>query len=469
MNTPLTVKDAGAALRAKEITSVELTTELLRKAKALNPALGAFIVITEGSAMAEAAAADAKFAAGIDLGPLQGIPYCVKDNIATKDAPTTANSQVLDPAWGAGWDAPVVARLRAAGAVHMGKTVLNEFACGMPDPNKPFPIPKNPWDPERSPAGSSSGTGIAVSAGMVLMGLGTDTGGSIRAPGSWNGHTSFKATFGRVPKSGCVPLGYSLDNIGPHGRSAWDCAALLQVIAGYDATDPCAANESVPDFLAALDGDVRGLRIGIPVDYFFTAEGLHGETKAAVLAGIDALREAGAIVTEVHLPHAAEAKEANTITIQSEAMAYQLDDLVNRKEAYGYFTWQRLVIGALFMGSDFVQAQRFRTYFRKEVAKVFRQVDVLITPTSLAPAPLRSEQTVTGHVIAPGFTPQWNLAGNPALAVPCGFSSDTNMPLSMQVIGRPFEEATVLKVADAYQRLTAWHLEVPPIAAEVMA
>ncbi|HET7737576.1 MAG TPA: amidase, partial [Tepidiformaceae bacterium] len=284
---PLTLKEAAAALRAKQLTSLEITTEMLRKTKALNPELGAFLVITEESAMAEAAAADEKFAAGIDLGPLQGIPYCTKDIIATKDAPTTANSLILDREWGKGWDAPVVSRMRAAGAVHMGKTSLSEFACGLPDVTKGWPMPRNPWDPERSPAGSSSGTGIAVSAGMVYCGFGTDTGGSIRAPGSANGHTAIKATFGRVPKSGCVPLGYSLDNIGPHARSAWDAAAMLNVIAGYDASDPCAADEPVEDYTAGLDGNIAGLRVALPMNYFF--ENATPETYAAVMAGVEVL------------------------------------------------------------------------------------------------------------------------------------------------------------------------------------
>ncbi|HET7738553.1 MAG TPA: amidase [Tepidiformaceae bacterium] len=466
---PLTLQDAAKALRAKQVTSVELTTAMLRKAKALNPELGAFIVITEESAMAASADADAKFAAGIDLSPLQGIPFCTKDNIATYDAPTTANSTVLDPAWGEGWDAPVVARLRAAGGVHMGKTVLSEFACGLPDVDKTFPIPQNPWDLRRSAAGSSSGTGIAVSAGLVYCGLGTDTGGSIRAPGSFNGHSAIKATFGRVPKSGCVPLGYSLDNIGPHGRSAWDCAAMLGVIAGYDASDPSAANEPIDNYLAALDGNVKGLRIGLPMDYFFENPGPDPDTKAAVLAAVDALRDAGAVVTEISLPYAQQAKEATTIGWGADAFAYHRDDLVKDRYAYGKYTWQTLVRGAFYMGSDYVQAARVRTYWRRMVADVMKGLDVIITPTSAVSSPIRADMDTESFMLGPGFTSQFNATGQPALSIPVGFSSDTHMPLSMQIVGKPFAEATVFKVADAYQRGTDWHLQVPPIAAEVMA
>ena len=230
----------------------------------LNPALGAFIAVTADGATAAARQADADFARGVDKGPLQGIPLGVKDIIATRDAATTANSHILDRNWGVDRDAPVVERLRGAGAVLMGKTVTSEFACGAPDPDNGFPIPKNPWNLDHSASGSSAGSGIAVAAGLVLGALGTDTGGSVRGPASANGHTGLKVTFGRVPKFGCVPLGYSLDSIGPMARTAWDCAALLGVMAGYDPRDPTAADEPVPDYTASLTGDIVGLRIGVP-------------------------------------------------------------------------------------------------------------------------------------------------------------------------------------------------------------
>src|SRR3954447_21492227 len=283
---PLTIQDAGIALRKGDLSSVELTEALLAKTKELNPTLGAFITIMEDTARAEAAAADANFAKGLDLGPMQGIPYAIKDIIATKDAPTTGNSHVLDRAWGAGRDATVVAKLRAAGGVTMGKLVLNEFAIGMPYEGNGFPLPQNAWDLPRSAAGSSSGTGIAVSTGMVLGGLGTDTGGSTRGPSSYNGHTGIKQTFGRVSKFGCVPLGYSLDNINPMARSAYDCAAMLGIMAGYDPKDTSTVDLPVPDYTAALDGNVRGLRIGVPMPYFFDAPDLEDVVREAVLKAI---------------------------------------------------------------------------------------------------------------------------------------------------------------------------------------
>lgn len=465
---PMTIQQAAAALRNGQISSAELTAVLLERIERLNPRLGAFLTVTAESALAAARRADADFAAGIDRGPLQGIPLCVKDIIATRDAPTTANSHVLDRAWGANWDASVVERLRAAGAVLLGKTVTSEFACGAPDPDKGFPIPRNPWDLERTPAGSSSGTGIAVAAGLALGGLGTDTGGSVRGPASVNGHTGLKVTFGRVPKFGCVPLGYSLDTVGPMARSAYDCAILLKVMAGHDPRDPTCAAVEVPDYTVALTGEVKGLRIGVPTAYFYDAPGLDPEVREAVVTAIKALEAAGATVREVHVPHAAEAKEANTITMVSEAFAYHHGDLATKWQRYGRYTRTILARGAFYSGADYVQAQRFRSYFKKAVWDVMVDLDVLITPTSLTPAEKIAEMDMQRRMLSPGFTGQWNLIGLPALAVPCGFSA-SGLPLSMQIVGKPFAEAMVLRVGDAYQRLTDWHLQVPPIAAPLAA
>jgi aspartyl-tRNA(Asn)/glutamyl-tRNA(Gln) amidotransferase subunit A len=465
---PLTIKAAAAGLSDGQITSVELTEGMLDRIEHLNPRLGAFIAVTGETALAAARQADADLDRGLDKGPLQGIPLGVKDIIATREAPTTANSHILDRSWGAHWDAPVVERLRAAGAVIMGKTVTSEFACGSPDPDNGFPMPKNPWDLEYSAAGSSAGTGIAVAAGLVLGGLGTDTGGSVRAPAAANGHTGLKVTFGRVPKFGCVPLGYSLDSIGPMARTAWDCAALLNVMAGYDPRDPTAAEQPVPDYVGALSGQIQGLRIGVPSSYFFDVPELAPEVKTAVLRGIEALERAGAVVREVAIPHLEVAKNANNLIWASEGFAYHQQDLRTRWELYGRYTRTMIARGALVNGPDYVQAQRFRAYFKKAVATAMADVDVLVTPTATTPAEKISEMDMQRRLLGPSFTGMWNLIGLPALAVPCGFSS-TGLPLSMQIVGKPFDEATVLRAGDAYQRLVDWQLRVPPIAIQVPA
>ncbi len=458
----LTIADAATALRDGTTTSVELTTDILKKATAYNDLLGTYVEITGDLALEQAALADKALAAGRDTGPLQGIPLAIKDIIKIAGVPTTANSEVLDPAWGGDADAPVVARLRAAGSVFVGKATTSEFAFGLPDEDKRFPIPRNPWDLTRTPAGSSSGTGIAVAAGLALGGLGTDTGGSVRGPATVNGHSGLKVTFGRVPKSGVVPLGFSLDSVGPMARSAYDCAVLLEVMAGYDATDPNAADVAVPKYTAALDGSVEGIRIGLPIPYFFDHEQLLPEVRDAVLAAVGTLETLGATSTEFELAHAQLAKEANQLILVGEAYAYHRNDLVNRWSAYGKHTRPNLAKAAFFTAADFAQANRFRVLWCELVAKALATCDVLITPSAPTPAQVSADMHPSQRLTQASYTGQWNLSGLPAICIPTGFSSD-GLPLSMQIIGKPFAEATVLKIADAYQRVTDHHLQVPPI------
>ncbi|MGW6278034.1 amidase [Kribbella sp. NPDC055071] len=459
-----TIKDAAAALRDGGLTSTALTQQILDRAIALNPALGAYVEITAEAALEQAGQADADLAAGDDRGPLQGIPLAIKDIIAMKGAPTTANSHVLAEDWGAGTDAPVVARLRDVGAVFVGKATTSEFACGLPDATKRFLVPHNPWNVDHTPAGSSSGTGIAVAAGLALGGLGTDTGGSVRSPAAVNGHTGLKVTFGRVPKSGVVPLGFSLDSIGPMARSAWDCAALLEVMAGYDPTDPNSAQQPVPAYTELLDGSVDGLRIALPMPYFFDHDQLDPEMHDAVVSAVKQLVGLGASSTEVDLPYAGEAKDANSIIMVAEAYAYHRNDLVNRWTDYGVHTRPMLARGAFYTAGDVAQAQRFRRFFSRQVAELFTNYDVIITPSAPVPAEPADTLSPSKRLHTPSYTGQWNLTGLPAVAVPAGFSS-SGLPLSMQIVGKPFAEATVLKVADALQRVSDWHLAVPPVDA----
>ncbi|QGG97024.1 amidase [Actinomarinicola tropica] len=461
---PLTIQDAAAALRDGSLSSVGLTETLLERIEQTQDTLGAFVTDLRDQALDAASVADAELAAGVDKGVLHGVPLAIKDIIAVAGAPTTANSRILDPEWGGDADAPVAARLREAGAVFIGKATTSEFALGAPDPEKGFPIPRNPWNLEHTPAGSSSGTGIAVAAGLALGGLGTDTGGSVRGPACVNGHTGLKVTFGRVPKSGVVPLGYTLDSVGPMARSAWDCAALLEVIAGHHPSDRFAADVPVPAYTELLTGSAEGMRIGVPRDYFFDAEGLDDEVRDSVLAAIDVLRDGGAEVVDVDLPYAKEAKEANTQIMVAEAFAYHRTNLAERWTTYGAKTRPLLARGAFYSAGDHVQALRFRTWFRRTVAEVMSDVDVLITPSAPTPPERIDEMDMDRRLAGPSFTGQWNLTGQPAAAVPVGFSA-TGLPLSMQVVGKPFAEATVLGVAHAYQQVTRHHLAVPALPA----
>ena len=326
---PLSLTEAAAALRAGTLTSVELTTASLAWADDLDTALGVYLARLDDHAMEAAHQADADFAAGRDRGPLQGIPFGVKDILATVDAPTTAQSLVLDRAWGAGRDAPVVRRIRRAGAVITGKLTTMEFACGMPDPEKPFPFPRNPWNLDTWPGGSSSGTGAGVAAGMFLAGLGTDTGGSIRIPAAFCGSAGLCLPSGVCQSPVVFPLATAWTTSARWLVPRGDCAAVLGVIAGYHPSDAGSVDRPVDDYLAALNGSLEGIRLGVDRVQDFPADADPG------LAGLldDALAlltHLGATVTEVSLPHYVEGNVANTVTMSSEAHAYHRPDLQNR-------------------------------------------------------------------------------------------------------------------------------------------
>jgi len=460
--TPLTIADAAVRLRDGSLTAVALLAEVTAVADAHDEALGAYLARFDEEARAAAERADAELAAGVDRGPLHGIPVAVKDILAMAEGPTTAQSLVLDRAWGAGKDAPVVARLRAAGAVITGKLSTMEFAIGMPDATKPFPLPRNPWDPARWTGGSSSGTGGAVAAGMVLAGIGTDTGGSIRLPAAYCGVSGLMPTYGRVPKSGCVPLGYSLDHIGPLARSARDCGAFLQAIAGPDRTDLYAADEPVGDLLPSGDGRLDGVRIGVDrVNHRRDHE--DPALWPAIDAAIEQLRMLGATVVEVTLPRYAETITAQWVTMVCEALAYHRNDLATRWED---FTSTRTTVGAAasFSGADFVQAQRVRRVVQRELAGLLQDVDLLLTPTASTAAPTYDALTSRpDELLRSIHTAYWDAVGNPALVVPAGLTAD-GLPLSLQLAARPFEEALLVRVGDAYQQATDWHLRTPPPA-----
>ena len=459
---PLTITDAAAALRAGTLTSLELVEACFARADALDETLGIYLHRLDGDARATASQADEELAAGTDRGPLHGIPLGIKDIIATNEAPTTAQSLVLDPAWGAQGDAPVVARLRAAGAIIMGKTSTMEFAIGMPDASKPFPVPKNAWNPSTWPGGSSSGSGSGVPAGFFLGALGTDTGGSVRIPAAFCGISGMKQTFGRVPKSGCVPLGYSLDHIGPMTRSARDCAAMLGVMAGYDASDLTAADVAVPDYLAALSGRVEGLRIGVERANHLGATGVLPEAVEAFEAAVTWFAGAGATVEEVAIPNYQEIRNTGLVTMRGEASSYHLSDLQSRWSDYGMYTNRFVGGGAFVTGADYVQAQRYRSHARAIMAELMEPFDVLIMPTAGIGAPQVDGLDDTSFMGWPVFTPFWNPLGLPVLAIPMGFTND-GMPLSLQIAGKPFDEATVFQVADAFQQATDHHLQVPSL------
>ena len=457
------IAGAGAALRAGDVTSVGLTEAAFAAADSYDGVLGVFLRRFDETALEAADKADAELAAGIDRGPLHGIPLGVKDILATIEAPATAQSLVLDAAWSHQLtDAPVVARLRAAGCVVVGKTTTNEFAIGHPDPAKPFPIPRNPWNPAYSPGGSSAGTGAGVPAGMFLGGLGTDTGGSVRMPAAFCGISGIKATFGRVPKSGCAPLAYTLDGIGPMARSVRDCALMLSAMAGFDASDPYCADEPVDDYPSALTGDLTGLRIGVDRTSW-VAGSVDPAFPALYEAAIAVLEGAGATIVPVELPLYEALVTAQWVTMAAESAAYHRPDLGDRWFDYGVGARNYFAAGAAYSAMDYIQAQRIRRFGQQAVAQLFADVDLVVDPASTMPAWTIADVDPVRPLGVRGLHMQfWNAVGNPSLSVPIGFNGD-GVPMAMQLNGRPFEESTVLRAGDAYQQRTEWHLRRAPL------
>ncbi|MGC5247421.1 amidase [Gordonia sp. DT219] len=458
----LTLSTASDALAAGAMTSTELVQRCIDVADRHDAAVGTYITRFTEEAMQAAAVADEVRDAGGSLGPLHGIPLGIKDIITTSECPSTAQSLVLDPAWSNG-DAVVVRRLRAAGAIIMGKLTTMEFASGLPDHEREFPIPRNPWALDRWPGGSSSGTGSGIATGMFLGGLGTDTGGSIRIPAAYCGITGLMPTYGRVPKSGCVPLGYSLDHIGPMARSARDCAVMLGVLAGHDPSDVTCLDVPVDDYPAALTGDLSGLRIGVDLSSGFDAVDVDPALVPAMRAAVNVLESRGAEVVEVALPCFDDVIASLLVTNSGETLAYHRPDAQSRLGDYSPSLRLSLPGGSMYSGADYVQAQRFRRLAHTAVETMMSDLDLVVTPTAFTGALALDGLTRDLSWFTKVNTPYWDAVGNPVISVPIGFTAD-GLPLAMQMAGRPFAEPTVLRAADAYQQETDWHLAVPPIS-----
>jgi aspartyl-tRNA(Asn)/glutamyl-tRNA(Gln) amidotransferase subunit A len=454
-------------LRDGTVTAVELLAKVSARADVLDGPMGVYIARSDEAALAAATAADRELAAGIDKGPLHGIPLGVKDIIATADSPTTAQSRILRPEFGAQGDAVVVQRLRAAGAVITGKATTMEYACGFPDPSKGFPTPRNAYGLDYWPGGSSSGTGNGVAAGLFLGGLGTDTGGSVRLPAAWSNISGLKQTFGRVPKSGCTPLGFSFDNIGPMTRSAADCAAMLAVMAGHDESDACSVDRPVDDYVGSLAGSsVEGLRIGFDSSFLDLAA-CDPEVASLTRAAVEVLAGAGAIVTEMKLPLYDELVTVVMTAQFGEALAYHRNDMIARWDDYGRPTRLAIGSGAMMTAADFVQCQRVRRAAVKAAAELFGEYDVILTPSTLIP-PLEPLGPSLGELLATILTPYWNGVGYPAISIPMGLTS-AGLPVGLQLAGRPFEESTILRAADAFQNLTDHHLVESALVLEMLS
>lgn len=482
----LTITAARAALDAGDITSVALTEALLSRIAAVEPRVHAFLTLTAEQALEQARAADAQRGqsrSGQALDPVHGIPLAIKDVICTSGIRTTCASHILET-FVPPYDATVITRLRAAGAVFLGKTNCDEFAMGSSTENSGFGPTGNPWDVSCVPGGSSGGSAAAVAASEVPGSLGTDTGGSIRQPAALCGISGLKPTYGRVSRYGLVAFGSSLDQAGPLAWTVADLALILQVIAGSDPLDGTTAPEAVPDYRAALTGDIRGLRIGVPHEYF--GEGMEPGVEQATRTAIAALRDLGAELVEVSLPHTRYALPTYYIIAPAEASANlaRYDGVRYGPRAAGSSMWdeiertrgtlfgpevrRRIMLGTYTLSAGYYdayykRAQQVRTLIRNDFQQAFASVDLLATPTSPTVAfPIGQKvDDPLSMYLSDIFTLTASMAGLPGLVVPCGFSR--NLPVGLQLIGKPFDEATILRVGDAYQRSTDWHMQRPTL------
>ncbi len=458
--TQLTLSQAAALIRERQLSPVELTEACISRAEALDSRLHAFLTPTFDIARADARKAADEIAAGNYRGPLHGIPFGLKDLFETAGVRTTAGSPIRDT-YVPDEDAQVVRLLKDAGIVLMGKLNMHEWALGTTNVNAFYPSPCNPWDPDRITGGSSGGSGVAIAASFCLGTLGSDTGGSIRIPSSLCGISGIKPTYGRVSQRGVVPLNWSLDTIGPMARTAEDCALILQVIAGYDDEDPTTADVPLPDYSAYLDQGLAGLRIGVPRRYFYDPEIVLPEVAFAVGTAADTLRSLGAEVVDVELP--------DVVTLDDfgyflpDAAAYHEERLAEMPERYGPSVMSRLAPALSVNGMDVSRAHYRQLQSQQALRRVFETVDMLLTPTTAVPAPPFPEEGVEipASLLGRGTRP-FNIAHVPAISVPCGFSPE-GLPIGMMLVGRWWEEGTLLRAAHAYQQATDWHLRRPPL------
>ena len=455
----LTIHEASSLIKGLELSPVELTRAFLERIQSVDNQLKSYITLLPESALAEARAAEAEILQGEYKDPLHGIPLAHKDLYDTKGIRTTGQSKVLEHRVPSE-DATVIARLRGAGTILMGKLAMYEFAMGGPQTSL-FDQARNPWNLDHITGGSSSGSGAAVAAGLCMGSLGSDTGGSIRGPASLCGIVGLKPTYGRVSRYGVIPLSWSLDHCGPMTWTVEDAALMLQAIAGYDPKDPTSSHTPVPDYSAYLKEDVKGLIIGAPRHYYFGKEtGADKETVARVEKALSDLEGLGARIEEVKIPSLDYASITNSVIMLAEAFAYHKRNLQIQPQNFGEQVRQRLYLGGLFNANDLMQALRARSRIKREFAQALQRVDVVAMPTSLSPAPRSDEYDPEAAMMVRNLNGPFNETGMPAISVPCGFNA-AGLPIGLQIAGKPFDEATVLRVAYTYQQHAKWYEKRP--------
>jgi aspartyl-tRNA(Asn)/glutamyl-tRNA(Gln) amidotransferase subunit A len=458
--TKLSLSEVSQLVRSKKVSPVELTQECLSNIERLNPKLNAFITVTADSALAEAHKAEDEIQRGRWSGPLHGIPIALKDLVDTAGVRTTAASGLFKDRIPT-QDGEIVRRLKAGGAVLLGKLNMHEFAYGGSSVISYFGPVRNPWEPVYSPGGSSGASAAAVAAKLCYGAIGSDTGGSIRMPAAYCGIVGLKPTYGRVSTRGVIPLAWSLDHLGPMTRTVIDAALILQVIAGYDPEDASSTDTPVADYAGTLEAKTLSLRIGIPRTYFY--DGLHPKIQAAMDTALTVLGNLTASQHEIELPAA---NDTALLITKTEAHAYHREYVAKTPELYQAETLKRIRAGAEISAVAYIDARRQLDQFRRSVPKVFDTVNVLVTPTTPVPPykisdlladmdNLRSKEIVTARNTRP-----FNLLGLPTISVPCGFTGE-GLPIGMQITGPPGGEATVFRLAYAYERATEWHNRRP--------
>jgi aspartyl-tRNA(Asn)/glutamyl-tRNA(Gln) amidotransferase subunit A len=465
----LTLSEAAAAIQARKVSPVELTEAALAQAERLQPVLCSFITILHENARRQAKEAEAAIMRGEYRGPLHGIPIGIKDNLATAGIRTTVGSKVLAEHVPDA-DAETVRRCKQAGAVILGKENLEEFAAGMTSNNAHYGAVHNPWNLDHVPGGSSGGGGANVACGVTFTSLGTDFGGSVRLPATFCGIVGLKQTFGRVSQRGLMVTSYNGDHIGPMTRTVRDCALVLQVIAGYDPLDPSTVPVPVPDYTERLGRDVRGIRIGVPSNHYF--EMLDPEVDAAVRQAIRALEGLGMTAQDVSLPMMKYAGAMRLPTMADTVVTHE--PLIAKARAdYGPHVLYRTLAGQFVLGRDYARGMKVQRLIKEEHARVLQDVDVLVTPTAPIPAPRIADKDVviggkTFPVRGPGSgsvsrnTSPSNGTGLPAISIACGFTK-SGLPIGMQLIGRPFDEALLLQIAHAYEAVSPARGRKPPV------
>jgi aspartyl-tRNA(Asn)/glutamyl-tRNA(Gln) amidotransferase subunit A len=456
----LTLAEASRRIASKSLSPVELTQACLDRIALFEPQVNAFITLTAEPALAAARKAEAEVMAGRLLGPLHGIPFGLKDLYATAGILTTGHSRICAtnvPAVNAG----AVDKLYAAGALLLGKLSSCEFAHGAPSFDAPWPPARNPWHPEHFTGGSSSGSGAAVAAGFLPLALGSDTGGSIRIPAAMCGTAGLKPTYGLVSRYGVMPNSFSFDHCGPLAWTVEDCALALGALAGYDARDPSSVDRPPVDYRQALAGDLRGVRIGVVRHFWEEDIKTDPEAAAAMNAAIEVLRGLGATVETVRLRPCQEYTDIKVVIAGTEIFAVHQGNLMTRAHEYGANFLVQSLAGCLFQSAEYVQAQRERRKVLKEMEAVYERHDVLITASS-APAPRLDHYSTLSAWLKPNIQTVFSVTAGPALAL-CNGYSNAGLPLSMQIAGRPFNDAMVLRVGNAYERATAWRERRPAL------